>query len=169
MKQASFSQYNDQVEIAGPGVNILSTYPPNGYKILSGTSMACPYVAGVAAEVWSHFPQCTNNQIRNVLLRTALDRGVEGYDIVYGHGIVQAKTAYDLLQSEGCVAGGDAAAATPAGGCLQNPDYTVEQCEIANAQPASSAATAVALSSLGSSSLFLCGAFIMWFFLTATI
>lgn len=91
MNNAAFSQFNDQVEIAAPGVKVLSTFPPNTYQVLSGTSMACPYVAGVAAEVWSHFPDCTNNQIRNVLLKTALDRGAAGYDVNYGHGIVQAK------------------------------------------------------------------------------
>ena len=37
--RASFSQYNDQVEISGPGVNVESTTPGNAYGDKSGTSM----------------------------------------------------------------------------------------------------------------------------------
>merc|ERR1719323_1016700 len=69
--KAGFSQYNDQVEIAAPGVNIRSTVRNNQYAIWSGTSMACPHAAGVAALVWSHFPECTNHQIRMALLESA--------------------------------------------------------------------------------------------------
>ena len=88
--------------------------------------MACPHVAGIAAEVWSHFPDCTNNQIRNVLLKTAKDLGQKGYDAFYGYGLVQGKSAYDLLKSEGCEAGGSAniggtgaLGGTAQGGCEQ--------------------------------------------------
>lgn len=104
--RAGFSQYNDQVEIAAPGVGVKSTLPNDGYASWSGTSMATPHVAGVAALVWSHFPDCTNHQIRGALLKTALDKG-EGCDNEYGFGIVQAKAAYDLLLAQGCEAGGN--------------------------------------------------------------
>lgn len=128
---AGFSQYNDQVEISAPGVSTLSTITTNNgkkfdYASWSGTSMATPHVAGVAALVWSHFPECSNNQIRNVLIKTALDRGDAGCDVKYGFGIVQAKAAYDLLSAEGCDAGGvDPGQLSNAarGGCEQDPDY----------------------------------------------
>merc|ERR1712110_170888 len=46
--RASFSNYGDCLNIFAPGVNILSTYPPNTFAYLSGTSMATPVVTGVA-------------------------------------------------------------------------------------------------------------------------
>ena len=124
---ASFSQCNAQVELVGPGVNVLSTYPNSGYKTLSGTSMATPHLAGVAAEVWAHFPNCTNNQIRNVLIQTAQDLGDGGYDNCFGYGLVQAKAAYDLLKSQGCEAGGpveNPLSTSAMGGCEQDSMQT---------------------------------------------
>ncbi|OHU85372.1 MULTISPECIES: S8 family serine peptidase [Pseudoalteromonas] len=100
--KASFSQYNNQVEIAAPGVGVNSTWNNNGYKSISGTSMATPHVSGVAALVWSHYPECTNDEIRKVLNATAKDKGAPGRDTSYGHGIVQAKAAYDYIAQNGC-------------------------------------------------------------------
>ncbi|KZN69316.1 S8 family serine peptidase [Pseudoalteromonas luteoviolacea] len=103
--KASFSQYNSQVEIAGPGVGVNSTWNNGGYRSISGTSMATPHVSGVAALVWSNFPQCSNADIRAALNATAKDKGAAGRDTSYGYGIVQAKAAYDYL-AQGC-GGGD--------------------------------------------------------------
>ncbi len=103
---ASFSQYNTKVEIAGPGVNVLSTVPlavkGTKYAAYNGTSMATPHVAAVAALVWSYFPTCTGNQIRTTLGKSALDLGTVGRDTKYGFGLVQAKRAYDRIRSYGC-------------------------------------------------------------------
>ena len=100
--KASFSQYNSQVEIAAPGVSVKATWNNNGYKSISGTSMATPHVSGVAALVWSHYPQCTNKEIRNILNITAKDKGAAGKDTSYGYGIVQAKAAFDYIAQNGC-------------------------------------------------------------------
>jgi serine protease len=104
--RASFSQYNSQVEIAAPGVGVLSTVLNNSYASYDGTSMATPHVSGVAALVWSHYTQCSASQIRNALNATAEDRGSAGRDNQYGWGIVKAKAAYDYL-ANGCDGGGN--------------------------------------------------------------
>jgi subtilisin family serine protease len=69
----------------------------NGYEFYSGTSMATPHVAGVAALLWSLYPSKTNAEIREALQQSALDKGTAGKDNTYGYGIVQAKVAYDYL------------------------------------------------------------------------
>lgn len=107
-----YSQTNTQVELAAPGDYVLSTSSSEKsdekYEELRGTSMATPHVAGVAALVWSHFPACTNHQIRGALLLSAEDLGAPGYDENFGYGMVNAKGAYDLLKAGGCDAGGPA-------------------------------------------------------------
>ncbi|MDT0583678.1 S8 family serine peptidase [Brumicola blandensis] len=100
--RASYSQYNSQVEIAGPGSAVQSTWPVNTYNTISGTSMATPHVAGAAALVWSFFPSCSNEQIRTALNVTAKDKGSAGRDNFYGFGIVKARDAYDYLNANGC-------------------------------------------------------------------
>jgi len=115
--KASFSQYNDQVEISAPGVGVKSSLPDDKYAAWSGTSMATPHVAGVAGLLWMYFPDCKNYQIRNVLAATAKDLGTDGCDISYGYGLVQAKKAYELLSQGNC--GGEIGEDTPKGGCEQ--------------------------------------------------
>lgn len=74
----------------------------SNYGLMSGTSMASPHVAGVAALLWSHYPQCTNAQIRNVLTLTAEDLGTAGRDTSYGFGLVRTKAAFDYIAQNGC-------------------------------------------------------------------
>lgn len=125
-QRANFSNWNTQLEIMGPGVDIVSTYPGNRYGALSGTSMAVPYVAGIAALIWGYFPECSNQQIRNVLAASAKVMTPAGSgkrcDRRTGFGLVQAKGAFDLLDEHGCDAGGadhDPPSGGAAGGCSQ--------------------------------------------------
>jgi subtilisin family serine protease len=70
-------------------LNTTYGYPLN-YAYLSGTSMATPFVAGVAALTWLTHPGYTNNQIRGILNGTAIDLGTAGWDKYYGYGKVDA-------------------------------------------------------------------------------
>ncbi len=89
-RRASFSSYGPQVEIAAPGANIISTVPGGGYRSMSGTSMACPHVAGVAALIKRRHPSWHGDRIRVHMWRTALDLGIAGRDWLYGYGQVNA-------------------------------------------------------------------------------
>jgi subtilisin len=100
--KASFSSTGSTVELAAPGVDIRSTFPPTisiggqtgyYYAVGSGTSMACPHVSGAAALVWAGEPTLTAGQVRQRLVDTADDLGSSGRDKWYGYGIVDVDQA----------------------------------------------------------------------------
>lgn len=68
---ASFSSRGPEVTVAAPGVDILSTYRGGRYQTMSGTSMACPHVAGVAALVLAQDGRLSGRQVARVIARTA--------------------------------------------------------------------------------------------------
>jgi thermitase len=86
--RATFSNANSDVEIAAPGVNILSTYMDGGYRALSGTSMATPHVSGVAAIIRTRNPAFSAAQARAKLDASVDDEGPAGRDAQYGFGRV---------------------------------------------------------------------------------
>ena len=90
---ASFSNYGDEIELAAPGVSIYSCYKNGAYATMSGTSMACPHVSGVAALILAAHPSYTNSQVRQTLWDTAEDLGASGWDPYYGYGLVDAEAA----------------------------------------------------------------------------
>jgi cell wall-associated protease len=71
---ASFSNYGPkQVDVFSPGVNINSTIPGgNTYGAASGTSMACPVVAGIAALILQYYPKLTAVQLKEVIEKSAV-------------------------------------------------------------------------------------------------
>ena len=70
---ASFSNYGkNEVDVFAPGVNIYSTLPGgNKYGNFSGTSMACPVVAGVGALILEYFPDLSAEQLKYVIEKSA--------------------------------------------------------------------------------------------------
>jgi serine protease len=79
------------------GSQVTLSLAGSDYAVQQGTSMATPHVTGVAALVWSARPTLKNTEVRSLLQRSAKDLGADGYDSVYGYGLVQAKDALELL------------------------------------------------------------------------
>jgi serine protease len=132
---ADFSQFNDMVDLVAPGVGVLTTLPSNesclicdeynitGYAPLDGTSFSAPYVAGVAALVWSYFPEASVQDIETALLDSAIDLGRSGRDNDFGHGLVSAWGALEQLNGRH-IAGGPLV--TPDGEVCQDGEVLVE-------------------------------------------
>ena len=69
---ARISNYGEEtVDVAAPGQLIYSTVPNSGYSWNTGTSMAAPYVAGVASLYWSEVPHATAAEVREAILQGA--------------------------------------------------------------------------------------------------
>ncbi|MET9825533.1 type VII secretion-associated serine protease mycosin [Streptomyces sp. NPDC006349] len=96
-ERASFSQANDSVGVAAPGVDMISTVPGGGHCSDNGTSFSAPYVAAVAALLKSAYPKWTAAQVVAQIEQTA-ERSIPGHDRLVGWGVidpVKALTAVD--------------------------------------------------------------------------
>jgi thermitase len=89
--KAEFSNYGPTIDVAAPGVEILSTVPGGGYELKQGTSMASPHVAALAGLLATG--DLSAQEIRRRIERTATDIGPEGKDRFYGSGLINANKA----------------------------------------------------------------------------
>ncbi|MGD2073114.1 MAG: S8 family serine peptidase, partial [Candidatus Thorarchaeota archaeon] len=106
---ASFSNWGAEQEVVAPGVDIYSTMPTyqvtlnywfmggysRDYDQMSGTSMACPMVAGTVALMYNANPSLTPTEVRTILYDTSTDLGASGWDQYFGYGNVDAEAAVD--------------------------------------------------------------------------
>ncbi|KAL1208468.1 Subtilisin-like protease SBT4.13 [Cardamine amara subsp. amara] len=91
-------------DITAPGVEILAAFSPNAepsehdtrrvkYSVLSGTSMACPHIAGVAAYIKTFYPKWSPSMIQSAIMTTAwpvnaTETGITSTEFAYGAGHV---------------------------------------------------------------------------------
>lgn len=82
--------------LVAPGEAIVSTYLNGQFAYMSGTSMATPVVAGIAALLQKRWPalQSQPDKLAKILLTTATDLGAPGVDGVYGYGLLNATRAF---------------------------------------------------------------------------
>ena len=96
--KATFSNFGWPTDIFAPGVNILSTQPGDRYQYLSGTSMACPHAAGVAAAMFAVNPALTAFGCKNVILNSnSYDRIGFTFNSTLGGRINMAKCVNNPL------------------------------------------------------------------------
>ena len=91
--KASFSNYGPFIDVAAPGVSIVTTGLNGNYPVVSGTSFSSPMVAGLVALIMSENSTLSAQSVQNVLLTTAHDLGSSGYDNTFGYGRINAAAA----------------------------------------------------------------------------
>jgi len=95
--RASFSNFGPEIDVAAPGVAIYSTIIGDKYAYLSGTSMAAPFVSGLAAILMGIPANASPDEITHEIETTALDLGIPGRDDYYGYGLIQMDAALQPL------------------------------------------------------------------------
>ena len=105
---APTSNFGPEVTVVAPGVHILSTLPAyevaysryigiipleTNYGVMSGTSMATPFVTGLASLIWSHYPNLTASQVKDRITSTAVKLGPGNFDPHWGFGRIDAQAA----------------------------------------------------------------------------
>lgn len=98
---AGFSSYGPDLDLVAPGEMVISTYKltvGEQYFDQSGTSMSSPFVAGAAALLLSLHPGLSPDEVRSRLLTSTDDLGAPGFDIYYGHGLLNTKKLLENTQ-----------------------------------------------------------------------
>ena len=92
---APFSNFGaTSVDIAAPGVGVLSTGPGGAFRLANGTSMATPHVAGAAALIWSALPGASMAEVKQAILSTATPLSIDAGSVSTG-GYLDLAAAID--------------------------------------------------------------------------
>lgn len=92
-------------EVVAVGTNVYSTQPNNSYTTMSGTSMACPAVAGTLGSLWQAYREThaladpRSDVMKAILMNTSDDLGNKGPDYTYGYGRINARRAYEVIKN----------------------------------------------------------------------
>jgi subtilisin family serine protease len=104
---SDFSAFSNEkfIDFVAPGDEILSTYLDSKYAVMSGTSMAAPFLAGVLALLISEYRKkgqsYTVEELRNVLAAASMDMGAHGKDNKFGYGIINIERALREIDGHG--------------------------------------------------------------------
>ena len=90
---AGFSNYGSSVDVAAPGVSVLTTQRGNGYGAFSGTSASAPLVSALAALILSKIPDLPNESVKGLITSTTDDLGAPGWDNFFAAGRINAARA----------------------------------------------------------------------------
>jgi thermitase len=103
---ASWSNYGNWVDVAAPGLGIYSTLKNNSYGYMSGTSMASPYVAGLAALVFTTVSDPNGNHNLNYEVRSRIEAACDDINVSgIGSGRINAYRAVQTATTTGIIAG----------------------------------------------------------------
>ncbi|MBN2226390.1 MAG: S8 family peptidase [candidate division Zixibacteria bacterium] len=108
-------QTQKKPEVVAPGVSIYSSYKDSSYHLMTGTSMAAPFIAGMVALLRQYNPDATVEQVKTAIILSARDMGEAGEDNVYGYGLPDADLALSYMPTpalpslmvEECIIQGD--------------------------------------------------------------
>ncbi|QOX63706.1 S8 family serine peptidase [Anoxybacterium hadale] len=110
LSRSSFSQYNNAVDVVGPGSNILTTADPkysySDYEYVDGTSFSAPHVSGIAALAAARDSTLTPAKMRSLIQTTSKDLGTKGYDNYFGYGLINAGEIMKVISNPPTVPAG---------------------------------------------------------------
>ncbi|OEF99816.1 hypothetical protein BHF71_01170 [Vulcanibacillus modesticaldus] len=93
---ANYSNYGQQLDVVAPGEGIFTTKLGGGYTSNSGTSMAAPQVAGLAALILQKYPELTPREVADIIRFSADDVEEPGWDIKTGYGRINVNKALSM-------------------------------------------------------------------------
>lgn len=97
-----FSNFGKKyVDVFAPGLNIVSTRPNNSYDVFNGTSFSSPVVSGVAALVWSYFPELTAIELKDILLNSVYELSRKKVLLPYDYEPIKGKVKFGNLSVTG--------------------------------------------------------------------